>query len=117
MKTFKIDYEGELDFATASRLAEAIAESLHGESICLSWYDQLRDHECPAHVSECHDACEEPGFLDYARNRGGQLEISINRGTFIFCFRPLGEFGADEVEPTAARRSTPNEGLQPGLLR
>ncbi len=114
MKRMKIEFENDLDFAAASRISENLAQQLMGESICLSWYDGLRDHECPAHVSECHDACDEPGFLDYARNRGAELRVDVN-DTFTFCYRPLGEFGMDAEEFPTHRRA--DDTLQPGVLR
>jgi hypothetical protein len=93
MKTLEIQGENNLDFATASKMSDAIAATLLGEETsCLSWYDRLRDHECPAHVSECHDVCEVPGYVEYAETRGAQLKIDINRGTFVFCYRSVDEF-------------------------
>jgi len=95
MKTLQIQSEQTLgmDFSRASTMSDAIAASLLGEhTSCLSWYDKLRDHECPAHVSECHDACEIPGYLDYARTRGAQLKVDVDEGTFVFCYRSVEEF-------------------------
>ncbi len=93
MKTFKIDSEINLDFGKASAISEGIADALLGVNACISWYDRRRDHECPAHVSECHDACEVPGYLDYARNRGAELRVDVNGGEFVFCYRSVAEFG------------------------
>ena len=53
MNTLEISSEIDLNFSTASSLSEDIANRLIGENTCLSWYDKLRDHECPAGVSEC----------------------------------------------------------------
>ncbi len=92
MNSFTIDSEIDLDFHMASTLSEDIAHRLLGENSCLSWYDRLRDHECPAGVSECHDVCEIPGYLEYAETRGAQLKVDINQGTFVFCFRSVEEF-------------------------
>ena len=82
----------ELDFDTSKRLADALAHATLGESTCLSWYDKIEDREAPANVSECHEACDIPGYIDYAANRGGELKIVFNDGIFVFCYRPLGEF-------------------------
>lgn len=83
-----------LDFSAAKRLADAIASHiLTEEAILLSWYDRERNYESPAHVSECHQNCETPGYWDYALNRGGELVIDIEAGKFVFCYRRLGEFG------------------------
>ena len=93
MKTLSISSELDLDFPTASRMSDAIAASLVGEdSTCLSWYDKLRDHECPAGVSECHDVCEIPGYVEYAETRGAQLKVDINSGTFVFCYLSVADF-------------------------
>jgi hypothetical protein len=94
MKTIRITSETALDFAAASRLSEAVARSLHGEEVvCLSWYDRIRDHECPAHASECHDgSCPIPGYIEYAQSRGAELRVVIDEGTFVFCFRSVEEF-------------------------
>ncbi len=92
MNEFEIKSEIDLDFDTASSLSEDIANRLLGENACLSWYDKLRDHECPAGVSECHDVCEVPGYLEYAEIRGAQLKVDANEGTFVFCYRSVEEF-------------------------
>ena len=94
MKAFDIKTTWELDFSAASKMSDAIAASLMGEdATCLSWYDKLRDHECPAGVSECHDdVCEIPGYVEYAETRGAQLKVDINGGTFVFCYLSLEEF-------------------------
>jgi len=93
MNAIEIRSENELDFEMASALSEDIAQRLLGDSACLSWYDKLRDHECPAGVSECHDVCEIPGYVEYAETRGAQLKVDVNQGTFVFCFRSVAEFG------------------------
>ncbi len=82
------------DFSTAKQLADANADILlNGEAILLSWYDRNRDFESPSHVNECHNTnCETPGYIEYANNRGGTLQVDIDKGRFVFCYRPLGEF-------------------------
>jgi hypothetical protein len=106
MKTMKIQSELEITFDKASKMADAIAISLLGEDTsCLSWYDKLRDHECPAGVSECHDVCDIPGFIEYAETRGAQLKIDINGGTFIFCYVTVNEFDAADPTLLSSERS------------
>jgi hypothetical protein len=85
----------ELDFATAKRLADEVAARRLDGPICLSWFDRAADRESPAHASECHDACDIPGYIDYAVNRGAELEVVIDDGAYVFCYRPLGEFADD----------------------
>lgn len=92
---------GELipDFESGKELADLIARRLLGEEMMLSWYDRLRDQESPAHVSECHgDHCDVPGFLEYAQSRNGELQIDLNGGTFVFCYRAVPvEFRTDST--------------------
>lgn len=94
MRTVHLSSEDvELEFHAAKRAADARADEELGENVCLSWYDKGRDHECPAHASECHDgACEIPGFIEYATSRGAELQVVVGDGDFAFCYRPLGEF-------------------------
>jgi hypothetical protein len=82
----------DIDFYRAKALADAAAEVLLGECVCLSWYDRAEDRESPAHASECHGTCEVPGYVEYALNRGGELKVVVGDGDFVFCHRPLGEF-------------------------
>jgi hypothetical protein len=87
MKTLRIDASGwPLDFAGRLRLAGAVADSLLGEAMLLSWYDRDRDLESPRGVSECHEACAAQGAMDYARNRGAQLAVDFEAGRFVFCY-------------------------------
>jgi hypothetical protein len=85
-----------LDFEQAKRAADAVAGALLGENVCMSWYDRRLDREAPAHVSECHDnACEVPGYVEYAESRGAELKVDVGGGDFVFCYRPLGEFAEE----------------------
>ncbi len=81
-----------LDWPRAKAMADVAAEDLIGENTCLSWYDKARDREAPAHASECHDACDIPGYVEYAESRGAALKIVFGEGDYVFCYRPLGEF-------------------------
>jgi hypothetical protein len=81
-----------LDFAAAKRAADATAAEVLKDAICLSWVDTVSGRESPAHASECHGDCEIPGAVEYAMNRGAELEIVAGGGRFIFCYRGLGEF-------------------------
>jgi hypothetical protein len=94
MNTINVKSEQDLDFSTANRVADAVAASLIGEqTVCLSWYDRVRQHECPAHASECHDdSCDLPGYIEYAESRGAQLRVDIDDGTYVFCYRSVEEF-------------------------
>lgn len=96
LKTVTIDSDRhETDFAAARRLADAVAEQLLDGPICLSWFDRAADRESPAHAGECHGDCEMPGFVEYAVTRGATLEVVVDGGAFVFCYRPIGEFAGD----------------------
>lgn len=93
MKTLHIaSAEIALDFGAAIKLANAVAFSLLGENMLLSWHDRERDLESPRGVSECHEGCPVKGFWDYSLNHGGELAVNFDDGRFVFCFRPLTEF-------------------------
>ncbi|RMD68406.1 MAG: hypothetical protein D6819_09405 [Gammaproteobacteria bacterium] len=85
-----------LDFDRAKGLADACAAALLGEAMLLSWYDRDRDYESPAHASECHEACDVPGYIDYAESRGAELRVDIDGGRFVFCYLPHGSQGLPE---------------------
>lgn len=90
MKTLHLDAEElDLDFNACLKLAEANAEHLLGEAMLLSFWDRDRGLESPNGVSECHQGCDTPGWVDYAANRGGTLMVNFSRGRFVFCFMPL----------------------------
>lgn len=96
MNTIRLSSEGlSFDFDAAKRAADALAETQLGDCTCLSWYDRPADREAPAHVSECHDACDIPGYVDYAVHRGAELMIDVGGGEYVFCYRSFGEFADD----------------------
>ncbi|MBU2644662.1 AF1514 family protein [bacterium] len=80
------------DFTQAKLLAEETAAVELEEPVLLSWYDAIRDRESPSGVSECHSDCDVPGCVEYAQNRGGRLIVDIDNGSYLFCYRELGEF-------------------------
>ncbi|NWG88060.1 MAG: AF1514 family protein [Hydrogenophilaceae bacterium] len=90
MQTLHIDAdELALDFDASLKLANQIAEHLLGSAMLLSFYDRERNLESPAGVSECHQGCATPGWVDYAANRGGTLMVNFAKGRFVFCYMPL----------------------------
>jgi hypothetical protein len=93
MRTFRLETgESRVDFEQARRLAGALADSVLGESVCLSWSDRKAGRESPSHASDCHGSCETPGYVEYALTRGASLRVILDGGAFDFLFRPLGEF-------------------------
>ncbi len=94
LTTESIDTAGQgVAFAEAKRLADEAAHARLDQPICLSWFDRGAERESPAHASECHDDCDIPGYIDYAINRGAELKVVVDDGAYVFCYRPLGEFG------------------------
>ena len=81
----------EIDFSLAKNMADSLAQLIVGDYICLAWYDRARDQASPSNVNECHDACEVPGYEEYAINRGAELKVVVGRGDFVFCYRPVGD--------------------------
>lgn len=73
-------------FPACHRLANQIADGLLDGAMLLSFYDRERHLESPNGVSECHQGCATPGWVDYAVNRGGSLMIDFDHGRFVFCF-------------------------------
>ncbi|MEJ5299726.1 MAG: AF1514 family protein [Thermodesulforhabdaceae bacterium] len=71
------------DFATAFKAADEAAKSKHEEAIMIAWYDSLKNAFSPA-VECCSE--EMPGWLVYAKSRGGNFIVSVNHETFIFVF-------------------------------
>jgi hypothetical protein len=92
MKELKLSTaDRHLQLAGAKRMADAAAASMLGACTCLSWFDRDAGREAPAHVSECRDDCDRPGWLDYAANRGAELKVTVNDGAYVFCYRSFGE--------------------------
>lgn len=87
MKTLHLESgDWAADFTQCHRLAGRLAEGLLDTPMLLSFYDRERDLESPNGVSECHQGCTTPGWVDYAVNRGGSLMIDFDHGRFVFCF-------------------------------
>ena len=92
VKTLSLEgNEVEIDFSLAKKMADDLAQLIVGDYICLAWYDRARDQASPSNVNECHDACEIPGYEEYAVNRGAELKVVVGRGEFVFCYRPVGD--------------------------
>jgi hypothetical protein len=92
MRSIALEADVQVGFELARRLADSLAHTYLGESICLSWYDRASDQESPSHASDCHGSCETPGYLEYAVHRGAELKVVVQSGAFVFCFRSAGAF-------------------------
>lgn len=72
-----------LDYAAARILASALAEKAAGEPMLVAWFDGKNNAGYPE-VQECTG--DKPGWLAYAESHGGNLEVNVNGGEFIFAF-------------------------------
>lgn len=72
-----------LDYAAAHILAIALAEKAAGETMLVAWFDGKNKVGYPE-VQECTG--DKPGWLAYAESHGGNLEVNVNGGEFIFVF-------------------------------
>jgi hypothetical protein len=74
----------DLDFSRARATAFARAKTYSSDPTLLSWFDRKKGAYSPQ--GEC---CREgePSWVTYARARGGNLTIDINREDYVFIFR------------------------------
>ena len=71
-----------LEFATAQELAEALLSRRHKEAMLIAWFDRARGMESPQ-VPEC---TSKPGWLAYAESHGGNIQVTVNNGEYVFIF-------------------------------
>ena len=74
----------EVDFATARKIALAVAGQDEEEPMLIAWNDKARDKHSPSCLQ-----CEikgAPGWEIYGRNHGGRLRISINHDEYVFIY-------------------------------
>lgn len=72
-----------LDYAIANTVASTLAEKAAGETMLVAWFDGKNNMGYPR-ARECTG--DKPGWLAYAENHGGNLEVNVNGGEFIFVF-------------------------------
>jgi hypothetical protein len=80
----EIDTAG-LDFERAQNAARNLAEKLYWEPMLLSWFDKNAGKYSPQDVTCCKEG--EPGWVEYARSRGGNFTVDINYEEYVFIFR------------------------------
>ncbi len=75
-------------FASALSQATTVARERAGdvEVMLIAWYDREGNRISPQ-VECCSD--EMPGWLVYAKSRGGDTIVSVNEESFIFVFLTL----------------------------
>ena len=79
-----LDQSG-LDFERAQDAANNLAKKLYWEPMLLSWYDKNAGKYSPKDVTCCTEG--KPGWVEYAKSRGGDFTVDINYQEYVFIFR------------------------------
>jgi hypothetical protein len=79
-----LNFNGELDFLKAQRMAKDQAKSYYGDAMLLSWFDKKNGRYSPYDVECCGEG--KPSWVEYAKSRGGNLTIDINDEDYVFVF-------------------------------
>ena len=79
-----LDQSG-LDFERARDAARNLAKKLYWEPMLLSWYDKNAGKYSPQDVTCSSEG--KPGWVEYARSRGGDFTVDINYQEYVFIFR------------------------------
>jgi len=80
--TLHIEQSG-LDFAQAKRIAEQRALDADENAMLLAWSSRDQGKVSPE-VQECTG--DQPGWRAYAESHGGNIEIDINDGDYVFIY-------------------------------
>ncbi len=73
-----------LDFDTAVKISQAIAERDDEDPMLICWNDIARDMHSPSGVLCEFDGT--PGWEVYGETRGGRWRISINDEAYVFIY-------------------------------
>jgi hypothetical protein len=73
-----------LDFERAQDAARNLAKKLYWEPTLLSWFDKNAGKYSPQDVTCCAEGT--PGWVEYARSRGGDFTVDINYQDYVFIF-------------------------------
>ncbi|MFZ5761318.1 MAG: AF1514 family protein [Thermodesulfobacteriota bacterium] len=73
-----------LDFATARRVAQALAEAGNPEAMLIAWADAGQGTHSPSCV-KCQIG-ERPGWEVYGENHGGRLLVNINTRAYVLIY-------------------------------
>lgn len=74
----------ELNFATARRLAQTLAEASNPEAELIAWADAGQGMHSPSCV-KC-EIGDRPGWEVYGENHGGRLLVSINDRAYVLIY-------------------------------
>ncbi len=72
-----------LDYAAAHALSGVLSKKVARDAMLVAWFDGKNNIGYPV-VQECTG--DKPGWLAYAESHGGNLEVNINDGEFVFVF-------------------------------
>ena len=75
----------ELDFGRAQDAAKNLAKKLYWDPMLLSWFDKNAGKHSPQDVTCCTEG--KPGWVEYAKSRGGDFSVDINYEEYVFIFR------------------------------
>ena len=73
-----------LDFERAQDAARDLARKLYREPTLLSWFDKNAGKYSPQDVTCSSEG--KPGWVEYARSRGGDFTVDINYQDYVFIF-------------------------------
>jgi len=79
-----LDQSG-LDFERAQDAARNLAKKLYWEPVLLSWFDKNAGRYSPKDANCSMEG--KPGWVEYARSRGGNFTVDINYEEYVFIFR------------------------------
>lgn len=83
MRRFSLTVSGlPIEFKAAQELAKTAARSQAKEATLIAWFDRKQGKESPQ-IPECQ---HKPGWLSYAESHGGDIQVDINHGDYIFVF-------------------------------
>ena len=80
----QLDQTG-LSFERAQDAASNLAKKLYWDPMLLGWFDKNAGKYSPQEAKCCTEG--RPGWLEYARSRGGNFTVDINHEEYVFIFR------------------------------
>ncbi len=84
IKEIDVNVQGAaLDYAAAHALADILAKKAARDAMLVAWFDGKNDVGYPVVQEYTGD---KPSWLAYAESHGGNLDVNINGGEFVFAF-------------------------------
>jgi hypothetical protein len=72
-------------FEEAQNAASEHATEFDSNAMLMGWYDSKNQRESPSEMCEAEET--EPGWVTYAKSRGGNFTVNVNNGEYIFIYR------------------------------